>query len=204
MILSSNSNTSRKILIASLAINAILLVPLSVNQHLRWTFAQTLAIWASHFRSPKYVFIGDSMTAGGRTFGRFDTINLGSTGLSTHQIAEGLAGTDKYSPRRIVVMAGTNDAFDDFDAKRLRADWAKIASDRRTIIVLVPPTRSAVANARIASMNAIARDEARKANKKPIVLGELIGPDGLLPSQYSVDGVHLTDEAYRFWEKRLP
>ena len=193
-----------KILVASLAINAVLLVPLTVNKHLRWTYAQTLAIWASHFRQPDYVFLGDSITAGGRMFGRLDTVNLGSSGLTTHQIASGLQGVNKYKPRHVVVMAGTNDSFEEFDEVRMRKDWDTIAADPRTIIVLAPPTRNADANARLARINAIAARAAERNHKKPLALTELRGPDGLLRATYSEDGVHLTDDAYEFWKRRLP
>ena len=193
-----------KILIASLVINAALLVPLTVSEHLRWRYAQTVSIWASHFRQPKYVFIGDSLTAGGRMFGRPDTVNLGSNGLTTHQIASGLHGADKYKPRHVVVMAGTNDSFEDFDADRMRKDWETIAADPRTIIVLAPPTQTAQANERITQINAIATRAAKQYGKKPLVLTELRGPHGLLRARYSVDGVHITDDAYEFWKQRLP
>ena len=136
-------------------------------------------------------------------FGRPDTINLAQTGLTTHQIASALKGVDKYRPRHIVVMSGTNDSFEEFDEGRMRRDWEIIAAHPRTIIVLTPPTRFAEANGRIARINAIAERAAEMNHKKPLVLTELRGPDGLLRAAYSVDGVHLTDDAYEFWEKRL-
>ena len=137
-------------------------------------------------------------------FGRFDTINLGESGLPTHQIAVALKGIAKYHPRHVVVMAGTNDSFEDFDEGRLRKDWDIIAADPRTTIVLAPPTRNPEANSRLARINEIVVQAARKNGKKPLVLTELRGPDGLLRERFSVDGVHLTDDAYEFWKERLP
>jgi lysophospholipase L1-like esterase len=200
----TSSPLSAKFLISSLALNAVLLVPLTANKHLRWTYAQTLSIWLSHFRQPNYVFLGDSLTAGGRMFDRIDTINLGQTGLTTHQIAGGIQGTNKYHPRHIVVMAGTNDAFDEFDEGLMRKDWDTIAAEPRTIIFLAPPTRNSQANQRLTRINPIAVQAAAKNHKQPRVLTELRDTDGLLRASYSVDGVHLTDDAYQFWEQRLP
>ena len=189
---------------ASLAMNVAFLVPTIVSDHLRWTYAQTLSVWATHFRQPRYVFVGDSLTAGGMMFGRLDTVNLGSSGLTTHQIADNLKSVDKYSPLHVIVMAGTNDSFDEFDVGRMRKDWQTIASDPRTTIVLAPPTRIAEANVRIDRINAIASSAAREQSKTPLILSELEGRDGLLKPAYSLDGVHLTSDAYEFWKRRLP
>lgn len=100
-------------------------------------------------------------------FGRLDTIKLGSSGLTTHQIAGGLRGVNKYKPRHVVVMAGMNNSFEEFDEIRMQKDWDTIAADPRTIIVLAPPARNADVNARLARINAIAARAAERKHKDP-------------------------------------
>ena len=88
--------------------------PLAVNTHLRETYVFTISHWLTKIRSPKAVFVGDSITAGaGWNFhglSWFNVINLGAMGLTIHQI-ESLAklAVTNYQPQFLFVMAGTND-----------------------------------------------------------------------------------------------
>ena len=51
-----------------LAVETALLVPLAYREYLRFIYTQTLAKWAAKGVPPNAVFIGDSVTAGGRGF----------------------------------------------------------------------------------------------------------------------------------------
>src|SRR3569833_2171370 len=65
---------------------AAVVTPIMVNRQLRRVYEQTLAQWLSKVTPPDRVIIGDSLAAGGGDFGRFGTINRGSTGLVTAQV----------------------------------------------------------------------------------------------------------------------
>ena len=137
-------------------------------------------------------------------FGRLDTINLAGSGYTTGQVSSQLGAAQKYNPRNIVAMAGTNDSFSEIDAAKVREAWRKICEDRRVTIFKVPPTRIKAANARIAVLNAIASQEASKAGRPVRTLPELVGQDGLLKQEFSLDGVHLRNRAYELWRAKLP
>jgi len=195
----------RKYLIIILSLSLlfnVFLLPLLVNEYLRFTYSQTLAHWRSKFIPPNSVFLGDSITAGGRGFNRSGDINRGSNGLLTYQIAAGITAAEIYSPRHIVVTAGTNDAIKGrIDVAEHKALWPKICADPKVIITLAPPTAILELNQRLAQVNQIARGACKG---HPIIsLDTLRGSDGLIQSRYTVDGVHLSAPAYVIWRSLL-
>lgn len=144
--------------------------------------------------------IGDSIAAGGRAYGRLDTLTFAANGAELHQIAASLDGATRYRPKRIMVEGGTNDAMQGPpDYANIRRLWKGICADKRVIAVLPTPTRYPDLNARLAPMRPIIRAECRKV----IDLVELAGPDGLLRPEFSRDGVHLKPAAYVVWRRHL-
>jgi hypothetical protein len=145
------------VLVLSIAL-AVILLPIIANPHLRNVYRQTLAHWASKITPPPTVFIGDSITADGGWFDDIRNINLASAGLVTEQIAQRLEQARAYRPKRIVVMAGMNDAFSDFDADRMRRIWEGMCKEPNIVVTLVTPSTRDDANRRIDRLNQIALD----------------------------------------------
>ena len=201
--LSRKPQLARSILIASLVANLFLL-PLLVNGHLQFIYRETIANWVAKVVHPNVVFIGDSITASGRLFNSARTINLGSNGAQTYQIAATIKNANAYSPNHIAIMAGTNDAIEgEIDIAEITGLWDQITREPRIVITLVPHTRSKALNSRIDKVNAIALAAARKRQRPVISLTELTGPDGLIQDRYTVDGVHLTPAALAIWNAKL-
>jgi hypothetical protein len=90
-------------------------VPVAINPTLRSNYFRLLAHWRAKIKAPGYVFIGDSITAGGGVWGwrlgydPLSSINLAESGLVTRQIEDLAPAAARYKPRTIIVMAGTND-----------------------------------------------------------------------------------------------
>jgi len=99
-------------------------------------------------------------------------------------------------------MAGTNDAIaSPLDVSQLNQLWATMCTEPKLVVTLAPPTRSKLLNARIAEINAIARQHCQS---RPIVdLDVLADEDGLLDKRYTVDGVHFSEDAYEIWRTKL-
>lgn len=192
----------RLALAVSAALN-LLLAPLAVNQHLRWTYTQTLAHWRSKVVRPDRVYIGDSLTAGGGDFGHFGDLNLGESGLRTDQVAAMMPRAQAYNPRHIYVMAGTNDVEAATPPDRLAAAWARILADRRVVVVLAPHTVHPAVNVKIDVLNASVEAMARRAGRPMLRIPGLTRPDGTLWPRYTTDGVHLTPAAYCRWRAAL-
>jgi lysophospholipase L1-like esterase len=103
--------------------------------------------WQAKVQAPSYVFIGDSITAGGGVWGwrlgcdSLSAINLGQSGLLTWQIADEAPVAAHYRPRTVVVMAGTNDAIHAVDHDELTKAWIRIftAIGPIPVIVTLPP-----------------------------------------------------------------
>ena len=198
--------TLRSLLGLSLILNLALL-PIVVNKHLRWQYAQTVAVWRAKIDRPTYVFLGDSITAGGRMFGRLDTINLATSGLTTMQVAAALPRAQSFNPHHVVVMAGINDVIAAGDQPLPTADlrryWELLCSDPRVIVVVPTPTNNPTYNARLEVVARIIQNAARSSGRRVIEIKELSDKNGLLRERYSADGIHLTEDAYVFWESRL-
>jgi lysophospholipase L1-like esterase len=154
--------------------------------------------------APDVVFIGDSITAGGRSFNDVTSINLATNGLQTYQVAANLSMALAYRPQHVVVMAGTNDAIEGpIDRREIQGLWEHICAEARVVVTLVPPSRSSTLNAKLDELNVIAREVCNSRNRPVISLAGLRGPDGLIQEQYTTDGVHLTPAAYAVWRAEL-
>ena len=179
-------------------------VPVVVNPTLRATYVGLLAHWRAKVQPPRYVFIGDSITAGRGA--SLDSINLGESGLLTFQIVDRAATAMKYHPDAIVVMAGTNDAMHDIDPGKLMSEWDRlfaVAGNTPVIVTLAPLTADAAFNEKIAAIDEIARTAALEHSARIVDLGPELAPSGTLEPRYTVDGVHLTPAAYAVWTAKI-
>jgi lysophospholipase L1-like esterase len=186
------------------------LAPIAVNDHLADEYANTLAQYRSRLVRPNYVFIGDSITAGGSNWGwRLDraplsAISLASSGYVTREVEGLVAPAQNYNPRHLMVMAGTNDAcLGIVDEAGLRASWQHILAADNVIVTLAPFTASPKSNEGIARVNALVRRMALAAGRKVIDLNPLLAPKGVLEAQYTIDGTHFTPSAYRIWAREI-
>jgi lysophospholipase L1-like esterase len=199
----STHRLSRTILIVSLIAN-LFLIPLLANSYLMFTYRETLANWMAKVIHPDTVFIGDSITASGRLFNSARTINLGTNGLHTDQIAVLMTNANSYSPKHIAIMAGTNDAIENkINPAEIFSLWDRITGEPKIVITLSPHTRIKALNERIDGINAIVTAAAAKRHRPVISLSELNGQDGLIQTRYTVDGVHLSPAALAIWRAKL-
>jgi len=175
---------------------AIALAPVAVNHHLRNVYRQTLAHWLAKVIPPPTVFIGDSITAGGQWFDNVRNINLAANGLLTDQIVKYLPTAKAYHPKRIAIMAGTNDAARGFDADKIRGLWEAICKEPSIVITLAPPSRDNAVNQRIDQINHIAMES---CPGKPVIALDLADESGQLRPEFTLDGTHLGPRAYKLW-----
>jgi lysophospholipase L1-like esterase len=171
--------------------------------------------WRSHFYAPSYVFCGDSITAGARCFGLsigatpFSDLNLGESGYTVLQIRSEVQKALKKHAKSIFIMAGTNDIlqgrstldqtvkdYDDMLALFL-------GSQSVPIITLVPLTTDSAQNKSINSLNSKILNLAEKYNAKVIDLNPELAPKNQLLPIFTLDGVHLTTQAYEIWASKI-
>ena len=184
------------------AVESALLAPIAYSPYLRFDYTQTLARWLAKAVPPDTVYVGDSITAAGRSFNDVRSINLGSNGLMTRQIAGNIPKASSFSPRHIAIRAGTNDAGDGpIDAARLAAEWRNICADPRIVVTKPTPTASLELNARLVQIDAIISAECK--DRTVIDLRRLAGKDGRALPRYTIDGIHPSDEALAIWRSEL-
>lgn len=188
---------SALILLAALAVVSF---PIAANHHLRNTYRQTLAHWLSKVVPPPTVLIGDSIMTGGTYFDDVRNINLAANSLTTEQIAMRLGAARAYNPKRIVIMAGMNDAIRGFDPDRLRKTWAAICEEPKIAVTLVSPSMEDALNRRIEQVNRIAVEE---CPGKPIMIVDVGDENGRLRPEFALDRIHLGPNGYDRWVEVL-
>jgi lysophospholipase L1-like esterase len=188
------------ILIALWIVLAASLAPVAANRHCRNVYRQTLAHWLSKVVPPPSVFIGDSLVTGGMWFDDIRNINLASNGLITDQIAGNLKLAQAYRPKRIVIMAGMNDAIRGFDPVKIRALWVTICEEPSIVVTLVPPTKHDHINCEIQRINRIILE---CCQGRPVVALDLADESGRIRPEYASDGVHFGPKGYEQWVAQL-
>jgi hypothetical protein len=187
------------VFILSVALVAIVF-PLAANHHLRNAYRQTLAHWLSKAVPPPTVFIGDSIMNGGMWFDDVRNINLAANSLTTDQIAMRLGAARAYNPKRIVIMAGVNDAIRGFDAEKIRGLWETICKEPTLVVTLATPSIHDDLNLRINQINRIIVDTCPGT---VITTLDVADEHGRLRPEYSLDGLHLGPRGYDRWITQL-
>lgn len=191
----------------------LLLFPVAYNPTLRSDYVRLLAHWRAKLVRPRFVLIGDSITAGGgaswgwRLAGDpLAAINLGVGGYTTRQVVDLAEAAAKYRARYLVFTAGTNDATSPLDAGALSQSWQLLlqrGGDASLIVTLAPLTLQPQLNARIGEIDKLETQWFAARGAKLVDLNPLLAPEGLIKRRYTTDGVHFSDDAYRVWAREI-
>ena len=192
-------------LLLYLLVTAPIFLLVASSEYLQFQILQRATYLISKTTGVKSVYIGDSITAGGRNFfSPFQTINYGANGLLVSQIKGRIPRQgEKY--QQLYILAGTNDAFrNDFDASKFKNDYKSLLeksmqSNSDLIITLIPYTKNAKVNAKIKVQNRIIQDFSSDFDICVVDINKIIAPQGFLLDEYSVDRVHLSKAAYKVW-----
>lgn len=176
------------------------LAPVAINSHLRNVYRQTLAHWLAKVVPPPTVFIGDSIMTGGMWFDDVRNINLAANSLRTDQVVKLLERARSYHPKRIVIMAGMNDAIYGFDPAKIRGYWEAVCKEPNVVITLVSPSKHDELNREIDQINRIIRDA---CPGKLIVTLDVADQHGRLKPEFAADSVHLNAKGYEQWISQL-
>jgi lysophospholipase L1-like esterase len=162
---------------------------------------------------PKTVFVGDSLTEGGRWqewFPELETVNLGIGGDTTEGLIERLDDVSAEDPDVVVLLIGTNDVAN-------RRGIEQVVRGIETILVNI---RSALPDTRILVQSVMPRGSeyaefVKEINRHvwqfaatvrahyldlwPVMAVE----GGELNPAFTEDRLHLNDEGYRAWLSEL-
>jgi lysophospholipase L1-like esterase len=205
----------RVIMLIWLIITLPVMTILALNEYDRFILLETCVHWRGKFQPIDYVFIGDSITAGGRNWGwrlkhnPLAARNLGEGGFMVWQVKNELGQAVRYHPKWIFVLAGTNDLFsrDGINQGTLDdyRDMLRNINDAhaKAVVTLVPYQSSDQNTAEITKFNQELQQLCREQNATVVDLNPVIAPAGTLLPQYTIDGIHFSEAAYSIWTAKL-
>ena len=167
------------------------------------------------------VFFGDSITFGADWPSLFPGINVVNRGISGDTTLGLLNRQDEVialRPRQIFLMIGTNDLCFEQPPERILANYQRILERFQKELPGTPvyvqsvlpfndklfPSRGLRKNENIRMLNEELKTMAHKHGYRYIDLATAFtGSDGRLPPEYTYDGLHLNDNAYRVWRSQI-
>ena len=187
------------------------------SKQIRFIYFDVLAGQLARKKALKYVFIGNSMTRGGENWGweleRNPLIskNLAVNGNTTKQISVQVKEALIYDPNYVFILAGTNDAHSsNISVKQTIDDYQRLlakfsAHDSVPVITLVPfqGKQYSEANLKVKKINQELVKIALKQKIATINLNPILAFNNYLLPQYTYDGVHFTENAYRIWRDKI-
>lgn len=159
------------------------------------------------------VFFGNSITKGSDFQSFFPDkliVNLGYPGDDLIGMYDRVKSVEAVKPRKIFIMAGTNDLWGSsieeyiLRYERLIVAIKKVLPQSRIYIQSVLPMNhtlkdGAPSQEKIELSNKGMEKVSQKHDITYIDLYKAFVVEGELPEKYTVDGMHINDEAYRLW-----
>ena len=161
----------------------------------------------------EYVFLGDSITAGGLWQEMFPTVPAKGRGVGgdmTKDLLERLETFTRGQPKRLYIMIGTNDLGMGIERQQILANYRELLERVRRespgteVYVQSVLPRAVEYRERIVELNADIESLALSSGAQFIDLyADFLGPDGSLRDDYSNDELHLNGSGYRRWQQEL-
>lgn len=166
--------------------------------------------------SADVVMLGNSITFGvnwNELLGRSTIVNRGIGGDNTLGMLHRLKYVYNLHPKLCFIMAGVNDIYADAPVDLVYKNYLAIIDTIRSkkIIPIIQSTlfvnpkwkRSEEKNPLIAQLDSLLKNYARKNDILFIDLNSILSENGVLKTEYTTDGVHLTPAAYSKWRDIL-
>ena len=169
------------------------------------------------------IFLGNSITDGGKWQELFPTINVINQGISgdvTDGILERIDAVTKLQPKKVFLLIGTNDLARgktvDYVAKNAQKIIEAIQEQSPKTVINVQSVLPVNPNVgekfgghksnvqKILDLNKILEDIASEKEVNYINIHKPFSDkNGHLKAKYTQDGLHLTEKGYLFWKNRL-
>ena len=177
--------------------------PLPVT-HVGWLHRRAVESFAEIPTLPgATVFLGDSLIAEGpwsEFLAKGPVLNRGVKGDTVAGVRARLDEVTGRQPARIVLLIGINDLIRGRSAERVGAGIVELVKEMASrcpstsiVVLSLLPTATAELNVKVRSVNAILRRDGLDPLDTETPLA---GPNGLLRSELTYDGLHLTTRGY--------
>jgi lysophospholipase L1-like esterase len=135
-------------------------------------------------------------------------LNQGISGETTQGVLARSGDVSAARPDTIYIMAGVNDLKRGLSDREIIQNLQRLCQRHAGIPIVIQsilPTRSAaIPNQRIARLNAWIEQLARQQGAYYLnVHQSLVASDGYIRSEYTTDGIHLSDRGYAVWQQAL-
>ena len=189
---------------------------LAVNAHSRFVLLEMATHYRARLGGLDAVFMGDSLTAGGRNWGwrmnhsPLGCRNLAGSGYTARQIQAQAQQSLTYKPRSVFVLAGTNDILQDREIPAVISDFRGIIETLRAgtpppriVVTLMPQTQAGDKAGLVTQFNESLRQLCQNYQIEMVDLNPQIAPQGVLLQEFTTDGVHFSESAYDYWASSL-
>jgi alpha-glucosidase len=208
---------TKSIFILSLSIFVLITISASVlltfSSDIRYYLYQD--ILAPRLGKPEIAFIGDSITRGGDIWAfkigeyNFNTWNFGHGGATTRQLRYYGKKVANLRPKYAFVMAGINDEDKSVEGADISFGYYVEILDKLQEFGVEPIIQLTLYREYehfpefIETLNSNLRAYAAEHNLSIIDLNPILCPKQSLLPEYSRDGTHLTNAAYKIWAKEI-
>ncbi len=158
----------------------------------------------------KTLLLGDSLTAWHDWSGLLGAhLNHGVPGDTTEGLLQRLPRSLTARPERVILTIGSNDLLQQLPLENVKENYLDILNElleiETLIVFTIPPVIDAPAvNEQIIALNHWLMEQTWKYHFHYVDLYHaLAGSDNTLKSEYTTDGVHLSDAGYAVWETKM-
>jgi len=162
------------------------------------------------------VMFGDSITQAGnwpKLLERNDVFNFGIAGEITGNMRKNTGSVVMKQPKICFILGGINDIGYNFQVKQIFENIRGIALEMRamgiipvvqsTIFVVESDMTKSYWNPKVEELNAMLLKFCTNTNIEYLDLNEFLSSNKQLKSELSIDGIHLSDEAYSLWAEKI-
>ena len=135
-------------------------------------------------------------------------LNQGISGETTQGVLARSGDIRATRPGAIYIMAGVNDLKRGLSDREILQNIQRLCqryAGTPIVVQSILPTRSAaIPNERIARLNGWIEQIARKQGAYYLnIHSKMVAADGYIRSEYTTDGIHLSDRGYAVWQQAL-
>lgn len=170
-------------------------------------------MYSLHPGNFNYVMFGDSITKSGKWNILLPEYSIGNRGISGDDTSGMLARVDaveKTGAKTVFIMAGTNDISRNVTPENVAKNIISIANrlkgDGINVVIqstILSGKNKAGKNPSINTINKLLKGYSIKSGTTFLDLNTKLSDNGMLKSEYTYDGTHLTDKGYEVWKGML-
>jgi len=191
----------------------LLSIPIIFSQPIRHAYLQTIDRQIAKVVPPKFVFVGDSLTAHGNwgwmlARNPLSAANLAENGASINDVAVQVTRARAYHADFLLVMVGTNDLLTyHHTLEQIACNYGflleRAPKEQRLIATLIPYTSFPEHTDTIRAANTEIRRLLERKGADIIDINTHLSTNGILDKDLTTDGVHFNQRAYQIWSNEI-